>query len=224
MNLAQIITKTTINKLALLLLLGLATLACSHSALAANSSVHTSKTAWPAHRGFYLGAEFGHSSVDYKKSLWNSTDAATIDSIKTSGFSEHITAGLIFSTYLAGELTVNYVEKPVVSFNNHTSSKFRNNIVALMLRGSIPVLPSQRLLIMPKLGFGYVAREGLAAPDGKVLLKDNEYFRPVYSVGLDWRLTPHWDMTASWLQAAPHSSVKLPATNFIGAGFYYRWR
>lgn len=197
------------------------------SLLAATPARPVSNTAirhipWPTRRGFYLGAEFGQSSVDYRKSLWPSTISNNISNIKTTGFSEHITAGLIINPYIAGELTVNYIAKPSIQFNQSKAKKFKNNIIALLLRTQIAVY--KNLYAMAKLGIGYVAREGLNDPQGNRLLVDKEYFRPVYNLGMDWRITAHWDLTASWLQAAGLSSAKLPATNFIGAGFYYRWK
>lgn len=188
----------------------------------------TKSTPFATRSGFYLGAEFGSSFVDYKKSQFNATEAANIQSIKSSGFSEHINAGFIFNKYFNGELMVNYVFKPTFYFKSGpdktTKQHFRNNIIALLARANIPLF-SPRWLLMSKLGFGYVARQGLIDPTRKQkLLRDQEYFRPVYSLGIDWRISQHWDMTASWLQAAPLSSAKLPATQFVGAGFYYRWK
>lgn len=205
-----------------LTLIGCSSLLANTTALAAHWPQIAQHGRWQVRRGFYLGAEFGSSSVNYKTSLWTAKQAATIQSIKTSGFSEHITAGLIVSPYLATELTVNYIQKPQVTFKNNTKKHFKNNVIALMLRANLPI--TNQLYIMSKLGFGYVAREGLNGVNGEHLLDDNEYFRPVYSLGVDWRLTPHWDATASWQQAAGMQHVKLPATNFFGAGFYYRWK
>ena len=67
--------------------------------------------------------------------------------------------------------------------------------------------------VYAKLGYGYIVRQGLVSGSTTVLT-DREIFRPVYGAGFDFRIHKRWHGDVSWLQAAPQSKCKLPATNF----------
>lgn len=169
---------------------------------------------------FYFGAQFGYSSVNYTNADLLTGFAAT--SIKDSGTAIRVLLGYDYNDYLGAELSVIYAEKPIFNAINGSTLPFKikNNVVSLVAKVGLPICPHFR--VYAKGGVGYVVRNGITF--GTVgILKEAEIFTPVYGVGAAFNFHKHWDLTASWMQAAAQSSDQLPTTNFFGIGGDFRF-
>ncbi len=191
----------------------------SFAALAGGPAVAPAYPPFP--RGLYFGAQAGYGSVHYTNTTLPAGFGAT--QIRNSGFTPRVYLGYDFLPYLGVELTVVYMEKPEFTgiAGTRGTQIIRNNIIALFLKAGYVVMPRWRVYI--KIGPGYVAREGIKSTLGVTVLSDREIFRPVYGVGTDVQVYKRWYADVTWIQAAPSHRDRLPATNFIGAGVYFKF-
>ncbi len=169
-------------------------------------------------QGFYLGALIGLSWVDY--SHFSFTPAAAPTQIIDKGLAPSFQFGYGFNSYFALETGVIYIRKPIFKHLHHGSDngRFKNNVVYLVAKLSLLIKKSYR--IFTKLGVGYVVRDSII-DNGAVIINGSMITRPIYALGVDYRVAQHWELELMWMQAAKLSSKQLPASNYIGVGAHY---
>lgn len=174
--------------------------------------------AYPRIKGFYLGALIGVTWADYSDYSFPADEVP--NKIIDVGAGPQYTFGYGFNPIAALELGAVYLRKPKFKnlHNSPTTARFKNNVVYLTMR--LSYFLNQKLRLFAKAGVGYVVRDNVI-DQGVLLVRGKAVVVPVYGVGLDYRVASHWELELAWLQAAPSSGNKLPASNILGVGAHY---
>lgn len=168
----------------------------------------------------YFSALFGYSSVNYTNSILQ--NGITAKSITGTGTGIKVALGYDFARLYGAEFGIIYFNKPAfrgISGLNEDKT-IKNNVIYLAAKLNLPL--GSHFFATGKAGIGYVARNGIVV-NGVTALKEGELARPVYGAGLGWIINPRWVIESNWIQAAPSHNDQLPASNYYGIGFQYRF-
>lgn len=116
---------------------------------------------------------------------------------------------------------VNYVTYASVSGADAGRHHVRVNFGGVTLKARRPV--AGRISVYGEGGLGFTSRTGFSLGDSPVVT-DAHYASMLVGAGLDYRLTPTWDLTAGLTYSPGKASVAQPHTLFSSGGFRYTMR
>lgn len=175
--------------------------------------------------GVYLGVDVGYSNANYE--TVQLAYGYTFRSVDDSGLAPQFTFGYRFNRIAGLELSVIYFHKIIfhgVGVHPERYDKLKHNLVYLAGKFLVPVYKGFGVYV--KAGVGYVVRDRImygtiGARQDLFLLKEGEFIRPVYGLGLNYQVTEHWILDATWVGSPEKESDQLPSSNFFGAGASY---
>ena len=168
--------------------------------------------------GFYLGVEYGYSTVGYQN---NFAPGYTANPIDKSGDAARVEAGFDICKNVGVLMSVIYFEKPLFhNINGMNDSKTKNNFIYLAAKGMLPF--AHRFVIYADAGIGYIVRSQVKV-NNVVVFRNQEIVRPTYGVGLAYLIWKRWILTITWTQATQKPSDDLPSSNYIGTGIRYKF-
>lgn len=177
-------------------------------------------------RGFYIDADVGAGVVNYDHiPLVGSSQPTSIDG---SGIAPRVVVGYDVYRYLSAEFGVIYFNRPKF-YGVHTYAptqhvyNTKHNLVQLLLKASLPL---GNFDINARGGIGYIVRNtfNIKYNDGNIqALQSGSFIVPVFGVGADYRISPHWGLELVWLHAPPIGRSQIPSSNFYGLGAFYKF-
>jgi len=116
---------------------------------------------------------------------------------------------------------LNYVTYRSVRPGDTDAHHVRVNFGAVTLKARVPV--RGRWSAYGEGGLGFTSRTGFGLGDTPVVT-DAHYASALVSGGVDYRLTPNWELTGGVTLSPGHAEVNQPRTVFSSAGFRYTIR
>jgi hypothetical protein len=116
---------------------------------------------------------------------------------------------------------VNYVTYAGVNGGDAGRHHVRVNFGGVTLKGRRPV--AGRISVYGEGGLGFTSRTGFNIGD-RAVVADAHYASMLVGTGLDYRLTPTWDLTGGLTYSPGRTSVAQPHTLFSSAGVRYTMR
>ena len=116
---------------------------------------------------------------------------------------------------------VNYVTYTDVRGADARRHHVRVNFGAVTVKGRVPV--RERLSVYAEGGLGITSRTGFTV-DGTAVVTDAHYASVLFGGGVEYRVSPTWDLTGGVTYSPGKSAVNQPRTLFSAAGFRYTMR
>ncbi len=116
---------------------------------------------------------------------------------------------------------VNYVTYASVDGTDAGRHHVRVNFGGVTLKARRPV--SGRVSVYGEGGLGFTSRTGFNIGE-RAVVTDAHYASMLVGAGLDYRLTPTWDLTGGLTYSPGNASVAQPHTLFSSGGFRYTMR
>jgi len=174
-------------------------------------------------RSVYLGLDVGYSSANYHRV--NLHGGFVPKSIRDTGISPKLTLGIDFVRWFGFEVDVVYFQKPLFQGLGLMlrPQKVKHNLVYGALKLGIPF--PHGILIYGKVGYGYIARNGFTIDYYRLFtpLKAGEFGDFVFSLGMNYQVAHHWVLDLTWVNAPAKATAQLPASNYFGLGFVYKF-
>ncbi len=174
-------------------------------------------------RGFYLGLNAGYGVTNYHPIKFIGAFQPT--HVDDSALAPKISFGYAINRYIAAELGVFFMPKPHfkgLQFNPQQMFKIKHNVVYFVGKLSLPIAMFSPYV---KFGYGYVVRDAITIRvNGPITaLKGGEFANFIYGVGVNYYVTSHWILDASWMQAPSKLADQLPASNYYSVGLAYKF-
>lgn len=116
---------------------------------------------------------------------------------------------------------LNYVRYTSVRPGDTGAHHVRVNFGGVTVKARAPI--SDRWSAYGEGGLGFTSRTGFSLGD-TVVVTDTQYASPLVGGGVEYRVTPTWDLTAGLTLSPGRVDVNQPRTLFTSAGFRYTMR
>ncbi|MEK6730712.1 MAG: outer membrane beta-barrel protein [Pseudomonadota bacterium] len=188
---------------------------------ATNDLINDNQTNYPT---WHVVAQLGYAYTNYSNNwLTSKAGFTSVTSTDRAGYSARFGAGYDVNPYLAIE--AGYLYLPKIMFNNINNSKtdagFREQIVDLVAKVSLPVWPKKfGLFIKP--GIAYMYRKEVAVTINNTLLNSQSNggtYVPTIGAGLYWNVSPNFytDISAQYYT----NNHDFKSVKFVGLGLGY---
>lgn len=172
---------------------------------------------------FYVGVQAGY--IGYAFSNAQLQPGFQAQSVQVP----HLTTRFVlfgheFGKYLAGQVSEIVPAHPVTYENVNGAGNFplwMNNIAAFTAKARLPL--NGRWSLFGEGGLGVVTRNGFTINKATALNPTN-YATFLFGGGVDYRVTPNWDVLTGVLVAPGQSAGNHPTTTFFSGGFNYTMR
>ncbi len=177
----------------------------------------------PGLKNAYFGVNIGY--IDYPFSAAQLEPGHRVVSVSVPHAAVRIVLyGAPINRFLSARITymrpVKWVEYRNVNGDGYTHTVWMN-IAGLTLNGRVPL--HKKISLSAEAGLGVITRNGFEVNDVPVV-KNASYATGLFGAGLQYHLSPKWDLQLSGAWSPENRSVKQPHTLFIGAGFNYYLR
>ncbi|MBU0456366.1 MAG: outer membrane beta-barrel protein [Pseudomonadota bacterium] len=175
--------------------------------------------------GFYVGVQPGYADLNYTKSwLTDQTGFTSVSSVDKNGFAGRVIFGFDFNRYFAAEAS--YIYLPDVKFNHinntKTNKSFRQQGADLAAKLTLPF--GKWAGMYGRGGMAWFHRSDIKGSFYGVTANtklDNEKFTPLLGGGFRVNFNENFSMDLAYTRY--FKSGDLPATNFYGIGFMYKF-
>lgn len=172
---------------------------------------------------FYVGVQAGY--IGYRFSNAQLQPGFQAQSVQVP----HLTTRFVlfgheFGKYFSGQVSEIVPAHPVTYQNVNGAGNFplwMNNIAAFTAKARLPL--NARWSLFGEGGLGVVTRNGFTINQATALNATN-YATFLFGGGLDYRVTPNWDVLTGVIVAPGQSAGNHPTTAFFSGGFDYTMR
>lgn len=177
----------------------------------------------PLLNNFYVGVQAGY--IGYRFSNAQLQPGFQAQSVQVP----HLTTRFVlfgheFGKYLSGQVSEIVPAHPVTYQNVNGAGNFplwMNNIAAFTAKARLPL--NARWSLFGEGGLGVVTRNGFTINQATALNATN-YATFLFGGGVDYRVTPNWDVLTGVIVAPGQSAGNHPTTAFFSGGFDYTMR